>query len=264
MDFGFHDDVLSLIFNIGTVFVSESIGKFRSTYTSESGQIIETKPVEQNVSETLDDNVLLETATDAEIILDSYNNDNLLDPVIDLDITLDNLYSDTNDFVETTTEEEISVNDYDNFLSDINKDIDLKMDHDTILLDAPIDDEKNTCDIYENALIDEAVIITPSLNTDNHKDLYHIIGDAKPTLIPRDREVLLDVRELMDKIEDKNIFLDNTPVKIAQSKISKKTEILKRFIRKFKIGKPKETTGQIHTVSSERLKSKLGIPQSHQ
>ncbi|GIX81941.1 hypothetical protein CEXT_257971 [Caerostris extrusa] len=113
-----------------------------STYTSESGQIIEAKPVEQNVSETLDDNVLLETATDAEIILDSYNNDNLLDPVIVLDSTLDNLYSDTNDFVETTTEEEISVIDYYNVLSDINKDIDLKMDHDTILLDAPIDDEK--------------------------------------------------------------------------------------------------------------------------
>ncbi|GIY66032.1 hypothetical protein CDAR_454371 [Caerostris darwini] len=276
MDFGFHDDVLSLVLNIGTVFVSESIRHFKSTSTSEGGQIIETKSVEQTVLETLDDNVLFETATDAEIILNTCNDNILFDHVSDLECTtLDNLCIETNDFLETTADEIIAINYNDNFLLDINKDIDFKIDHDSTLLETSVDDEKNTCDIYDNDLIDASVIITPKLNSDNNNDLYHDIGDAKPTLISGNKEVLLDVTELdnimfnvgmldaMDyKIQDQNVFLDHTPVQVTQSKISRKVENFKKFIRKFKIGKPKETTVQIRTVSSGRLKSKLGIPQS--
>ncbi|GIY09267.1 hypothetical protein CDAR_464831 [Caerostris darwini] len=264
MDFGFHDDVLSLVFNIGTVFVSESIRNFKSTYTSERCETIQAKSVEQTVLETLDHNVLLETATSAEIILDSYNSDNLLNSVANFESTLDNLCIKTNDFQETTAEEVITINDNDNVLLEINKDIELKIDQDSVLLEIPVDDENNTCDIYENILIHAPVKITPNLYNDNKEELLHGIGDAKPTLIPRVKEVLLDVRELMDNIKDKNVFLDDTPVQISHSKISKKTESLKRFIRKFKIGNAKQSTEPIRTISSGRLKSKLGIPQSRQ
>ncbi|GIX81943.1 hypothetical protein CEXT_257981 [Caerostris extrusa] len=75
---------------------------------------------------------------------------------------------------------------------------------------------KNICDIYENNSIDAVVVITPTLNSDNNKDLFHDSGDAKPTLISREKEILLDVMELMNKIDDKNIFLVNSPVQISQ------------------------------------------------
>ncbi|GIZ01802.1 hypothetical protein CEXT_709701 [Caerostris extrusa] len=92
MDFGFHDDILSLVLNIGTVFMSESIRHFKSTSTSEGGQIIGTKSVEQTVLETLDDNVLFETATDVEIVLNTCNDNILFDHVSGLECTtLDNL-----------------------------------------------------------------------------------------------------------------------------------------------------------------------------
>ncbi|GIY66031.1 hypothetical protein CDAR_454361 [Caerostris darwini] len=250
MDFGFHDDVLSLVLNIGTVFVSESIRHFKSNSTSQGGQIIEAKSVEQTVLKTLDHDVFLETATDAEIILDSYNSDNLLDSVANLESTLDNLYCKTNDFVETTTEEEIAINDNDDVLLEVNTDIDLKIDHDNFLLEDPVDDEKNICDIYENNSIDAAL---------NDKDLFHDSGDAKPTLISREKEILLDVMELMNKIDDKNYFQLHKKMRQSFVERDKYKNIVTYRLEEGELNKKNRTSNSLLDNSTENA---TNIPQA--
>ncbi|GIX67891.1 hypothetical protein CEXT_436451 [Caerostris extrusa] len=47
MDFFFHDDILSLFFDVGSVFVSESIRKWKNSKSIETCQVVESKLNEQ-------------------------------------------------------------------------------------------------------------------------------------------------------------------------------------------------------------------------
>ncbi|GIY68010.1 hypothetical protein CDAR_28191 [Caerostris darwini] len=275
MDFVFHDDVLSLIFNVGSVFVWDSIKNLRCTKTSKPVQIIEHKPDEQPILNMEDTNIML----DDELNWNTVNNDVLIETTVTIkyaiseaeEKTLDtttlvenNIDSDENNTLLNITIEEGNNFDIQNNTVELN----IVASHETVMDDKNVIlkdaiDEKSNLNIDENNVILEAAVSEETtLNVDN----TNVVQEAAPEITPFSKsdhkEILLDVVELLDKMENKNVFLNNTHEQILRSNISKKIISFKKMIKNFTIRKSKKMEQKIPTVTTGRLKLNLTIPQS--
>ncbi|GIY70264.1 hypothetical protein CDAR_247981 [Caerostris darwini] len=188
---------------------------------------------------------LLNTTAHVEKNIDSNKNKTLLDMVIDEGNIFDILYNTVEFNIVANTETIMNIGD--------NKNI----------LDKDIDDKYNLNIDNNNVVLDNTVSGETMLSVDNQNVVQETAPEITPSLISNRKEILLDVVELLDKIKDKNVFLDNNHEPIPRSNMLKKNTIFKKIINKFTIRKSKKTVQNISTVSSGRLKSKLVIPQSH-
>ncbi|GIY75891.1 hypothetical protein CEXT_374671 [Caerostris extrusa] len=82
------------------------------------------------------------------------------------------------------------------------------------------------------------------LNDDNTNIGKEAAPEITPSLISNRKEILLDVVELLNKIKDKNVFLDNNHEPIPRSHMLKNHDFQK-MINKFTIRKSKKTVQKV-------------------
>ncbi|GIY96960.1 hypothetical protein CEXT_263121 [Caerostris extrusa] len=94
----------------------------------------------------------------------------------------------------------------------------MNIGNNNVTLDEAIDD-KNNLNIDDNeVMLDAPVSEETVLDFDNPNVVQEAAPEIIPNLSTKGKEILLDVVELMGKIDEKNVFLNNTHVTITRSK----------------------------------------------
>ncbi|GIY51060.1 hypothetical protein CDAR_200601 [Caerostris darwini] len=268
MDFVFHDDILSFFFNVGSVFVWDSIKHLKCTKTSKPVQIVEIKPDEKPILSVEDTDVKLDDANCDERNLNTVKNDVFVDATVTSEDAISNtdLYDDT-----ALVENNIDFNENDILLDIVieeEKNFDIQNNHVELntaaskepmmninninaILDEAIDDQINLNIDNNNVVLDAAVSDETELNFDITNAVQEAVPEIKPNLKCKGKEILLDVVELLTKMEDKNVFLNNAHEPITRPTISKKIISFKKMIKNFTIKKSKKMEQNIPTVSTE-------------
>ncbi|GIY51760.1 hypothetical protein CDAR_288471 [Caerostris darwini] len=271
MDFGFHDDVLSLFFNVGSVFVWDSIKNLKCPKTSKPEQIIENKPDEQPILNIEDTHAMLDDVTNEECNCNLANKDVFTAATVTtetaisntVNITLDDtaLLENNSDSDETDTLLDMAIEEENN--SDFqtnNFELDTATSNETMMniddsndiLEETIDNKSNLNIDNNNVVQDTAVSDETGLNVDNIPVVQEAALEITPSLNSKGKEILLDVTELFDKIDEKNVFLDNIHEPIPRSNMLKKAISFKNMIKKFTIRKSKKLEQNIPTISTAR------------
>ncbi|GIY35609.1 hypothetical protein CDAR_529541 [Caerostris darwini] len=237
MDF-FHDDVLSLVFNIGSVFVWDSIKNLKCPKTSKPDQIIENKPIEQLTLNIDDTNVMLGNVTDDERYLNTVNNTVVINATVATETALlntDNLILDGTAHIEKNIDSNKNnslldmVIDEENIFDILYNTVELNIvasnetitsiGDNKIILDEGIDAKCNINIDNNNVVLDTTVFEETMLNVDNKNVVQEAGPEITTSLISNRKEIILDVVELLGKIEDRNVFSDSTHEPIPQSNI---------------------------------------------
>ncbi|GIY64787.1 hypothetical protein CDAR_303091 [Caerostris darwini] len=266
MDFFFHDDILSLFFDVGSVYVSESIRKWKSSKSIETCQAVEYKLNEQ-LSLHNDENQLKLVDIIDDVSSTSTNNCKriLLDEIADAKPTFNIV--DEKDSLNHIVDVETTSSKQEDLLDD-NTDLEpiLKTDENKIFLKGTVDDKPILKTFDSKVLRDDIVDLEPISKVNEKEILLNEIDDMKPTSISNENDLkdIVDAKPISDTVGNKVLIDDKT----IRPTVSNEIKRLKRErITESKRKLPKQINRdieylEVRSVSSCTLKSKLVIPQN--